>query len=148
MHGLLISVRYKSGGAGFSIRTMYRRVFFNGEEGEWPLSCKAEHRTFTAHHLLSPGFPSALANLRARVHPPHLPSAAGDSIPQLASASGKEGARSDQRVEDHVAYIAIELALVRHHALEVVHRKCDLGPSREKRGAKVCRFQCNTVSTG
>ena len=29
------------------------------------------------------------------------------------------------------------MALVRHHALEVVHRKCDLGPSTEKRGRRL-----------
>ena len=40
-------------------------------------------------------------------------------------------------VEDYVEYIAIELALGRQHALEVVHGKGDLGPSREKGGRRL-----------
>ena len=39
--------------------------------------------------------------------------------------------------EDHVGNIAVELALSRNHALEDVHRKGDLGPSREKGGRRL-----------
>ena len=40
-------------------------------------------------------------------------------------------------VEDHVEYIAVELALGRRHALEVVHGKGDLVPSRGKGGGRL-----------
>ena len=40
------------------------------------------------------------------------------------------------------------LGVNRQHVLEVVHRKGDLGPSREKRGAKVGRVLCDTVYQG
>ena len=39
--------------------------------------------------------------------------------------------------EDDVEFTAVELALGRQHALEVVRRKCDLGPSREKGRARL-----------
>ena len=135
MHGLLVSVRCKSGGAGFSKDDGQTSLLqWGGRRVAVELQGWAPNV-----HIYSPGLPSTLplANFTATVHPPHLPCGAGDSIPQLASASGKEGVWSDQRVEDHVEYIAAEMALVRHHALEVVHRKCDLGPSTEKRGRRL-----------
>jgi hypothetical protein len=42
--------------------------------------------------------------------------------------------------EDHFEYIAVELALGRQHALQAVHRKGRLGPSREKRGQRLDKF--------
>ena len=92
-------------------------------------------------------FPSILplTNFRVTVHPSHLPCGAEDSILQLAWASGKKELDVTRGVEDHIEYIAVELALGRRHALEVVHRKGDLGPSREKRGAKVGRVRRDKV---
>lgn len=49
----------------------------------------------------------SLADFRVMVHPPHLPCGAENSTLQVASASGKERARSDQGVEDHVEYIGV-----------------------------------------
>ena len=71
------------------------------------------------HTLHSPGFPSvlALANFRVTVHPTGLWCRRIYFF--LASATRKEGARSDQSVGDHVD-VAVELALGRQRAPEVV----------------------------
>ena len=50
-------------------------------------------------------------------------------------------------VEDYVEYIAVELALDRHHALEVVNRKRDLGTSRKKGGERWSSPMQHDVST-
>jgi hypothetical protein len=62
-----------------------------------------------------------------------LPCGADDSTPQLASASGKEGARSDQRGEDHVKFAAVTL----NTTLEVVRRKGESALFREERRGEV-----------
>ena len=101
--------------------------------GRRRFSCKAEHRTFTAHHLLT-RFPSILplANFRVAVTP--VTSPVVSEIRLLSSHRHLEKEFEVIRgVEDHVEYIAVELALVRRHALEVLHSKGDLGPSREKK---------------
>ena len=47
-----------------------------------------------------------------------------------------------RRVEDHVEHIAVETALGRQHALEVVHRK---GRRERRGGAMVGRVRSNTL---
>jgi hypothetical protein len=79
-----------------------------------------------------------LVNLR------HFPCGAEDSRPQLASASGKEGARMIKGVEDHVKFAAITL----NTALEVVSSKGESALFRKERRGEVfvessatqCRF--------
>ena len=71
------------------------------------------------------------------MHPRHLPCG--------AEVSKKKELEVTRGVEDHVEYIAIQLAPSGRYALEVIHRKGDLGPSREKGGAKVGRVRCDAV---
>jgi hypothetical protein len=86
--------------------------------------------------IYSPGFPSMLhlANFResrcTRLTSPVMP-----DIRFLSSHwhLEKKELEVTRGVEDHAEYIAAELALGCHNALEVVHRNGNLGPSREKR---------------
>ena len=92
-----------------------------------------ERSRYTIH---SPGFPSilSLANL---MNPPHLP-----VVPKTRFLSSHRHLEKELEVtrgaECHVEYIAVQLALGRQHALEVVHRKGNLGPSRGKRVRRGC----------
>ena len=89
------------------------------------MSCKAEHRTFTAHHSLT-RFPQCCPS--QRVTSPSLWCRRFDS--SARNRHLEKELELIRGVEDHVEHIAIELTLGRH---QVVHRKGDLGQSREKR---------------
>ena len=60
---------------------------------------------------------------------PHFSCGPEDSTPQLASAPGKEGALSDQRIEDHAELVAV----APNTALEVVRRKGESALFKEER---------------
>ena len=146
MHGRLLSVRCKSDGAGFLKRTKARRVF-NGKEGVCPLSCKGRapnvRGTPFAHPVSHQYCPSQ--NLESRCTP--LTSPVAPKIQFLSSHRHLEKELEMTRgVEDHIEYIAFELALGRQHAR--CTRKGRFGAVEGEGWAKVGRVRCDSVSTG
>ena len=126
--------------------TRFGWVFFNVEEESEDWAAKTEHQTFMACHLF-PQCPFNIAPQKLQRHgAPSSPPMWCQSLNSLPPIGIWK--RRCLKVDDQVEYIAIRLALGCQHAQEVLQRKGNLGPLRERSRGEGWVIQWCSVLTG